>query len=214
MQREGDVAVRRRERGVLVDERHGCPGLGPDREHPARRDRLGSEAGERVARARARVRPARRCRRAPPARSGCPARRRRARAPNRRGRGPPCTARCVGRRGSPGPMRPVTANHVSPPSNRARNPPTSTSSTACAVGIADQAVREPRRAAVERTRPRHAEVREPRAPEILDERLRAGLLDDEPRHQPTASNRTRRPGASSAGGSACGVPQHAHRCAR
>ena len=36
-------------RGVLVDERHGCRGLGPDREHPAGRDRLGSDAGERVA---------------------------------------------------------------------------------------------------------------------------------------------------------------------
>ena len=104
-EREGHRTGRRRERDVLVDDGHGCRGLGADLEHLARDDRLGAERGERVTRpgsehgghleAAAHGR----------ARSGCRERPCRAPAPRRSGPAPPCRAAPVARRARRGPTR-------------------------------------------------------------------------------------------------------------
>ena len=111
------------------------------------------------------------------------------------------------------PHAPVTANQVSPPSNLARNPPTRSRPRRCRRDCRPAGSRASRRR--DRAHPRrHAEVREPRSSEILDEGERAGLLDDErgtsadrleshpsPRHE-----QRRRVGLA--------IPQRAHRCGR
>ena len=71
-----------------------------------------------------------------------------------------------------------------------------------AVGVADEPVREGECRTVERAGCRDAEVREAGSAEVLDERRPAGMLDVQAGHPaPTASKRTRRPGASTAGSS-------------
>ena len=71
-------------------------------------------------------------------------------------------------------------------------------------GAADQSPREGGSAAIEGPGPRDTEVRPPRSPEVLQGRQGAGV---EHLDHPATSNRTRVPGASSAGGLASGVPE-------